>query len=57
MAQAALHQVSDGLWDLGSLLLTSANKMVFLGFTYAAALVATTVLRHMNRLLRTLVHG
>ncbi len=48
-----LQQAGIGICELGSFLLNAANKMVFLGFTYAAVLIAVTFLRHMNRLLRT----
>jgi hypothetical protein len=35
--------------EFGALLLSSVNKIVLLGFSYAAALVATTFVIYLNR--------
>ncbi len=52
-----LRQAGAAVADLVRLLLHSANAMVFLGFSYAAALIATTFFRQANRTLKTLLLG
>ncbi len=47
-----IQRVSTGLRVSATLLLDTANKVVFLGFSYLAALAATTLLFHVNRILR-----
>lgn len=48
-----IAQLGTGLRVSSTMLLDSVNKMVLLGFSYAAALMATTLLFHLNRILRT----
>ncbi len=46
-------RVGMGLRISATMLVDLANQVVFLGFSYVAALAATTVVFHLNRVLRS----